>query len=82
MMKTITAYAEAYNKGPIAGDLAKKLMEEAIAIDEAEMKLKSSTMSKVAAAIPPTKAARYLQMENKIRAIVRYELAAGIPLVK
>jgi hypothetical protein len=27
------------------------------------------------------KAARYLQIENKIRAVVRYQLAANIPLV-
>ena len=27
------------------------------------------------------KVARYLQIENKIRAAIRYELAAGIPLV-
>jgi len=31
--------------------------------------------------LPPTKAARYVQIENKIRAVLRYEMAAGIPLV-
>jgi hypothetical protein len=32
--------------------------------------------------IPPaTKVARYLQIENKIRAVIKYELADGIPLV-
>jgi hypothetical protein len=28
------------------------------------------------------KVARYMQIENKIRAVVRYELAAQIPLVQ
>ena len=28
------------------------------------------------------KVARYLQVENKLRAIVKYELAAQIPLVE
>ncbi len=27
------------------------------------------------------KVARYLQIENKIRAVIKYELADGIPLV-
>lgn len=82
MIKTVQAYAEAYNKGPIGDDLAKKLVNEALAIDQAELKLKSSTMPKVMAVLPSTKAARYLQMENKIRAVLHYELAAGIPLVQ
>jgi hypothetical protein len=28
------------------------------------------------------KVARYMQIENKIRAVVKYELAAGVPLVQ
>jgi len=32
--------------------------------------------------LPATKAARYVQIENKIRAVIRYEMAAGIPLVQ
>jgi hypothetical protein len=32
-------------------------------------------------ALPATKVARYLQIENKIRALVKFELAAQIPLV-
>ena len=79
---TILAYADAYNKGAVSNETAKKLLDESLAIDEAEMKLKSGTVPKVLAALPATKAARYIQIENKIRAAVRYELAAGIPLVE
>jgi hypothetical protein len=32
--------------------------------------------------IPVAKAARYLQIEFKIRAAMRYEMAAGVPLVQ
>jgi len=78
----IKAYAEAYNKGPVTNETAKKLLDEAIAIDDAEAKLKSATVPKVMAVLPATKAARYVQIENKIRAALRYELAAGIPLVE
>jgi Spy/CpxP family protein refolding chaperone len=82
LQTTILAYAEAYKKGPIANDVAKKLIDEALAIDEAEVKLRSSAFPKVLAVLPATKAARYIQLENKIRAAVRYELAAGIPLIQ
>ena len=82
MTTMILAYAAAYNKGPVANDVAKKLLDEALAIDDAEAKLKSSSAPKILAVLPVTKAARYIQVENKIRAVLRYELAAGIPLVE
>jgi Spy/CpxP family protein refolding chaperone len=82
MTTMIRAYADAYNKGPVANDVAKKLIDEALAIDDAEAKLKSSSAPKILAALPATKAARYIQVENKIRAAVRWELAANIPLVQ
>ena len=78
----IKAYADAYNKGPVTNETAKKLLDEAAAIDDAEAKLKSASVPKVLAVLPATKAARYVQIENKIRAALRYELAAGIPLVE
>jgi len=79
---TINAYADAYNKGPVANDAAKKLIDEALAIDDAELQLKKAAIPKVMAALPAMKAARYIQIENKIRAAIRYELAASIPLVQ
>jgi hypothetical protein len=82
LASVIQAYADAYNKGPVANDVAKKLLDDALAVDEAELKLKSSYMPKIVGALPITKAARYIQIENKIRAAIRYELADGIPLVQ
>ena len=78
----VVAYADAYNKGPVTNDMAKKLLDEAIAVDDAEGKLKASYVPKILATLPATKAARYIQIENKIRAAIRYELAEGIPLVE
>ena len=81
LTKAILAYADAYNKGPVTNEAAKKLLDESLAIEEAEAKLKSASVPKILAVLPATKAARYIQIENKIRAAVRYELAANIPLV-
>src|SRR6478735_531776 len=35
----VAAYANAYNKGPVANDVAKSLLDEALAVDEAEARL-------------------------------------------
>ena len=82
LVAAIKAYADAYNKGPVTNETAKKLLDESLAIDDAEAKLKSTSVPKIMAVLPAVKAARYVQIENKIRAAVRYELAAGIPLVE
>jgi len=78
----ILRYADAYDHGPVTNEKAKELLEEYLAIDDAEAKLKGATTPKILAALPAVKAARYIQIENKIRAAVRYELAAAIPLVE
>jgi hypothetical protein len=78
----VTAYASAYNKGPVTDDVAKGLLNDALAVDDAEAKLKGAYAPKILSTLPATKAARYIQIENKIRAAIRYELAAGIPLVE
>jgi hypothetical protein len=81
--KTINAYAEAFNagKGEISNDQAKKILGEALAVEESEVTLRKSYAEKMGKALPATKVARYLQIENKIRALVKFELASQIPLV-
>ncbi|HXX75918.1 MAG TPA: hypothetical protein VEI50_12385 [Nitrospiraceae bacterium] len=81
--KTIKAYADAYNqgKGTISNDAAKKLLNEALAVEEAEVKLKRTYADKIGKVLPATKTARYIQLENKIRAVIKMELAQDIPLV-
>ena len=57
-------------------DKAKKL------IDEAEANFKSTYAPKLSKVLPVKKVARYLQIENKIRAVVKYDVAQGVPLVQ
>jgi hypothetical protein len=78
----IRNYADAYNIGPVSDETAKELINEAIAIEEAEVQLKRSYAPKLEKVIPGMKVARYMQIENKVRAVIRYELAASIPLVQ
>ena len=83
LLTTIKGYADAYNvgKGEISNDQAKKLLGDALAVEGSEVKLRQSYAAKLGKVLSATKVARYLQIENKIRAIVKFELAAQIPLV-
>jgi hypothetical protein len=81
LSKVVAEYAEAYSKGSVDNETAKRLLEEALAIEESEVRLKQSYLPRLEKVLPETKVARYLQIETKIRALVRYELAAQIPLV-
>ena len=52
--KTISEYADAYNqgKGTVANDTAKKLIHEAIAVEEDEVKLKHTYADKIGKVLP------------------------------
>ena len=82
LKKTILSYADAYNNKTLTDAKAKQLADEAIAIDEQEIQMRKACAAKLASILPGKKAARYLQIENKVRAVLRYELAAEIPLVE
>jgi hypothetical protein len=75
-------YAADFRSKSLTDDKAKKLIDEAMAIEQAEANLKSTYAPKLSKALPVKKVARYLQIENKIRAVVKYDLAQGVPLVK
>ena len=79
--RAIAAYADAYNKNRLTDDLATKLTNEALAIDQDEITLRKTYAGRLIKVLPAKKVARYLQIENKIRAAIRYDLAVGIPLV-
>jgi hypothetical protein len=61
---------------------AKRIARELLAADEAEGKLRRGLHRKVEGVLPGKKAVRVLQIENKIRAVHDYDLAATFPLVK
>jgi hypothetical protein len=82
LKKTIGSYAEAFNANTLTDEAAKNLIDETLAIDEAEVQMRKDFSAKLAKVLPGKKVARYLQLENKVRALVRYELAAEIPLVQ
>ena len=79
--KLIESYAADYPK-TLTDEKAKKLIDEMVAIEQAEAGLKTSSVPKLRKVLPEKKVARYLQIENKIRAVIKLDLAAGVPLVQ
>jgi len=78
----LESYASDFRGKSLTDEKAKKLINEAVAIEQAEANLKSTYAPKLSKVLPVKKVARYLQIENKIRAVVKYELATGVPLVQ
>ena len=79
--KTIMEYSDAYNKGQIPNDTAKRLLDQVLSIEEQEVNLKRTFAGKLERVLPATKTARYMQIETKIRSLLKLELAKQIPLV-
>lgn len=78
----IQSYADDYNNNSMTDAKAKKMISEMVSIDDAETAMKKSFVPKLYKVLPAVKVARYLQIENKIRAALRYELATAVPLVE
>ena len=67
---------------PVSDLYARSLANELIGADEEEIKARRTLHNRVMKALEPKKAARYLQLESKIRAVQAYDIAATIPLIK
>ena len=80
--KVLESYADDNRGKSLTDDKAKKLIDEAVSIEQAEANIKSRFAPKLSKVLPVKKVARYLQIENKIRAVVRYDIAQGVPLVR
>jgi hypothetical protein len=60
---------------------AKKLLDEYLTIEHLYLKLLQDYLPKFRKALPEKKVIRFYQIENKVHALVNYELAKNIPLV-
>jgi len=82
LVKLIESYAAEYEANTLTDEKAQKLTAELVAIGQAEGGLPVTYFPKLNRVLPPKKVARYLQIESKIRAVIRYSLAVNIPVVQ
>ena len=78
----IVNYAKEFNANTLTDDKALRLVDQMMMVEQADTTLKQTFVPKLSKVLPGKKVARYVQIENKIRAIVKYELADGVPLVQ
>jgi hypothetical protein len=78
--RLIVEFSEAYAKGPIPNETAKRIRNDVYALEEKELRLKRTNADKMDKVLPAWKVMRYMQIESKIRAVIKFELARQIPL--
>lgn len=66
---------------PVSDAYAATLSKELLAADEAELRARRAMQNKLLKAIPAKKAARFLQLDNKLRAAQAYDIASTMPLI-
>jgi len=80
LAKLVGAYEQSYET--MTDETATKILTQYLALEQAQVALMSSYVPRFQKVLPPKKVARLYQVENKLRALVNYELAKEIPLVK
>ena len=81
-LSLVEEYAQLYNARSVTDAAAMELLDQLLSIEADEVALMGQYAERLNGVIPPLQVARYLQIENKIRAVIKYDLAAGIPLVE
>jgi hypothetical protein len=79
LVKVIEEYGASFPD--VSNEKAMKLTEDYLAAESDRAQLRRKYLAELAKALPGRKVMLFYQIENKIDAIVRYDLAAGIPVV-
>ena len=80
VVKLIDTFAKAYSS--MTDETATKLLGEFLALETDHAAILKSYAPRFRRTLPPVKVARLYQVENKMRALVNYEIAREIPLIK
>jgi hypothetical protein len=78
--KLLTDYVAAYES--MTDATATRLLGEFVALEADHVALMTKYVPRFQGALPPRKVARFYQVENKLRALLTYDLARSIPLLK
>jgi hypothetical protein len=80
LIKLIEDYAA--NFRDLSDEKAMKLAEEYLSVEEDRAKVRRSYLSEIVKTLPGRKVARFYQIENKMDAVLHYDLAKGIPVIE
>ena len=80
LLKLIDTFAKNYDT--MSDEMSMKILTDYLALERDYVALQNAYLPRFKKVLPPRKVARLYQVENKARALVNYDLARGIPLVK
>ena len=66
----------------MSDDKATKILDDYLTIEADRVKVRRNYVEQFAKALPGRKLARFYQIENKMDAVIRYEMAKTIPVVE
>jgi hypothetical protein len=72
----------AANFATLSDDKAMSLMTDYLSVEAERIKLRQSYLPQFGKILPGRTVARFFQIENKIDAVIRYDLASTIPVVE
>jgi len=78
--KIMKSYVADFESQSLTDDTAKKLVEDLVEVGVDEAELLEDYVPKFSKVLPKQKVLRYVQLENKLRALVRFDIAANVPL--
>lgn len=80
ILKLLDTYAGSYKS--MTDAIATQLLGEFLSVQTSYLNIITSYVPRFQRVLPPRKVARLYQLENKIRALVDYQLAQEVPLIK
>ena len=79
LVKVIEDYAS--NFSTLSDEQATKVVEDYMSVESDRAKVRRTYVEEFAKALPGRKLARFYQIENKMDAVLRYDLASTIPVI-
>jgi len=70
------------NFSDLSNEKAMKLVDDYLAVEADRVKVRRAYVDEFAKALPGRKVTRFYQIENKMDAVIRYDLAATIPVIE
>ena len=79
----LVAVIEEYttNFATLSNEKAMKIVEDYLSVEAERVKVRRDYVGEFAKVLPGRKVARFYQIENKMDAVMRYDLAATIPVI-
>ena len=82
LAKIILDYGDSYRKQNVSDEQAEQMLSDYLALEQEKLDLREDYVTKFQQILPAIKVTRYFQLENKMDAIVNFDLAGNVPLVE